>query len=317
MLKFKSLLQLNRKDKNDDEILHFSVDKLGIIKHRLVQKILLLTFIFFTMCSLTYASDFPPLPKHGYIMDQAHMISAEDTTAINAIANQLYHEKNILLLTVTISSLANENANNTNIKQYTDELIAAWNIKPQYRGNVIMLLISKDDRKIQIELGNNLSPSLNNERQNIIYNGIIPDFKQGDFSAGILNGIKDLDLAVRKNDNSSPSSHQQVSNTKTAVTNPNTPIQGDLVSHPNENFSTKIHRLLPLSILLIPVLFYLIIIGFAYFMIRRGHKTIGYFILGWLLFKSYRSYSNNYYQNNTEVNIQDNNNDNNSGTGSW
>jgi uncharacterized protein len=63
--------------------------------------------------------------------------------------------------------------------------------------NGIVLLISKEDKKIRIEVGYGLEGALTDAvSSSIIRNTIAPEFRRGDYYAGISNGIVDIQKAV-------------------------------------------------------------------------------------------------------------------------
>jgi uncharacterized protein len=62
----------------------------------------------------------------------------------------------------------------------------------------ILLLISRDDRKARIELGGGWGRREDELCRQIMDNLIIPEFKQGRFSEGIVSGVEGLDKMARK-----------------------------------------------------------------------------------------------------------------------
>ena len=78
--------------------------------------------------------------------------------------------------------------------------------------NGIVLLVSKEDKKIRIEVGYGLEGALTDAvSSSIIRNSIAPEFRRGNYYAGISSGINDIQKAVAgeykvKSKNSSPKS---------------------------------------------------------------------------------------------------------------
>ena len=67
--------------------------------------------------------------------------------------------------------------------------MAAWVRKAINNG--VLFLVSKNDRKIRIEVGYGLEGTLTDAlARNIIETVIVPRFKQGDFGGGIVEGTQ-------------------------------------------------------------------------------------------------------------------------------
>ncbi|MES2962069.1 MAG: TPM domain-containing protein [Pseudomonadota bacterium] len=159
-------------------------------------KILLFSLLVFCS-SNAYAVSFPTKPTAGsFITDEAHMISAEDKKTINLIAENLLKEQQIPLYVVTINSLL-EYDSIDGIATYAIELFNNWGIGYKTHNYGILLLISKNERKVRIEFGASYDHRYDADALKIMSNFIIPEFKESNFSNGILNGAKALDTLAR------------------------------------------------------------------------------------------------------------------------
>jgi uncharacterized protein len=144
--------------------------------------------------SLTY----PPKPKRtDYFSDQAYMIKPEQRTEINKIAAALLNEEKIPLYVVTIKSLSDHEASGMSIEEYAEKLFNKWGIGFKDRNYGILLLVSKGDRKARIELGKAWNNKNDIQSQDIMDNLIIRQFKNGNFSLGVLDGVRGLDAMAR------------------------------------------------------------------------------------------------------------------------
>ena len=122
--------------------------------------------------------------------------------AIRAIGDQLLTEHAIPLIVVTIDSMAQHGGAGWRIETFARVLFDQWGIgyetiegQPWNRG--VLLLVSKADRKARIELGNDWAGEYDQVCQQIMDGQIIPNFKKGDFSGGILAGVQELDKMCR------------------------------------------------------------------------------------------------------------------------
>ena len=101
------------------------------------------------------------------------------------------------IIVVTINSMATYGAQDWSIERYAQELFNHWGIGRESRNYGMLLLVSKDDRRARIELGGAWGSRHNAASYDIMDNLIIPAFKKGRFSAGILDGVRGLDAMAR------------------------------------------------------------------------------------------------------------------------
>lgn len=163
-----------------------------IYKERLVSLVLLLT-----ISAGAYAVKFPdkPEPQHYYV-DGAGLIDEVTGSEIDSLASRLLQEERIPLYVVTIPSLASHDATN-GIEAYTRKLFDHWGIGWQERNYGMLLLISRMDRKVRIELGADWGGRYDHQAKRIMDQLIVPAFKRGDYASGISDGAKGLDAMAR------------------------------------------------------------------------------------------------------------------------
>ena len=138
-----------------------------------------------------------------FIRDQAEMITPEDEAKIREICDKLLTEKATPIIVITIDSMAQHGGENMRIETFATLLFDQWGIghatlNDQAWNTGILLLVSKEDRKARIELGGGWGRREDDLCLQIMNEQIIPRFKQGDFSAGILAGVESLDKMSRK-----------------------------------------------------------------------------------------------------------------------
>ena len=143
-----------------------------------------------------------PPGDREFILDHANLISAEDEEAIRAICDPLLTENVMPIIVVTIQSMANHGQANMRIETFATILFDQWQIGyPEVQGSSwnrgMLLLVSVDDRKARIELGADWAHDYDAVCQRIMDEQIIPNFKQGNFSEGILAGVQGLDAMAR------------------------------------------------------------------------------------------------------------------------
>ena len=146
--------------------------------------------------------DLVPPPEGKFILDNADLIDPADKDAIEALAGAVLQEKAIPILVVTVESMAAYGGAGLRIETFATLLYNQWEIgheriNDQYWNKGILLLVSRDDRHARIELGDGWGREQDGTAREIMDERIIPNFKQGNFSAGILSGVEALDAVAR------------------------------------------------------------------------------------------------------------------------
>lgn len=130
--------------------------------------------------------------QRDFIADNAGMIEPADLAAIKDSCGRLLDQRGIALIVVTIDSLRSFGAEGWPIERYAMNLFAEWGIGQPAQSRGVLLLVSKGDRKVRIELGSGWSRENDAAASAVIANTIVPRFKAGRFSQGIREGVDDL-----------------------------------------------------------------------------------------------------------------------------
>lgn len=144
-----------------------------------------------------------PPGERAFILDRAGMLDAADASSIRVLCDKLLSEKATPIVVVTIESMARYGGEDLRIETFATLLFNQWaigqeKVRNEYWNTGIMLLISRDDRAARIELGAGWGREQDALAQRIMDERIIPEFKQGRFSAGILAGVESLDRMARR-----------------------------------------------------------------------------------------------------------------------
>jgi uncharacterized protein len=84
------------------------------------------------------------------------------------------------------------------LEDYSIRVVEAWKIGQARKDNGVLLLVSKNDRKIRIEVGRGLEGRLTDLMAGRIVDLVItPRFKRGDYDGGVAAGVDALIDATR------------------------------------------------------------------------------------------------------------------------
>ncbi|HVE41679.1 MAG TPA: TPM domain-containing protein [Planctomycetota bacterium] len=143
---------------------------------------------------------YPPKPgPRDFILDEAKILKPDDATEIRILCDEALTKKKAPIVVVTIPSLAAYGAQGWPIERYALNLMSEWGVGWSEWNYGMLLLVSMGDRKARIELGGSWERRKDDEAKRIMSERVIPYFKKGDPSKGILEGVRGLhDLALDK-----------------------------------------------------------------------------------------------------------------------
>lgn len=137
------------------------------------------------------ALDVPALK--GRVNDYASVLSPETENKLEETLSALESSDSTQIVVLTIPSLEGEV-----LEQFSIKVAEEWEIGQKNKDNGAILLISKNDRKIRIEVGRGLEGKLTDLLSGrIIQHEIVPKFREGDFDGGIEAGVNAIVSVVR------------------------------------------------------------------------------------------------------------------------
>jgi len=149
--------------------------------------ILLLLCLPFT----AYGLDVPKL--QGYVNDYAGMISPPAKSKIEEGLRAFEQSDSTQIVILTVPSLEGDDLEKFGIK-----VAEAWKIGQKGKDNGAILIVSKQERKIRIEVGYGLEGRLTDLAAGRIIDLVIkPRFQQGDFDGGFIAGVSSMIAATR------------------------------------------------------------------------------------------------------------------------
>ena len=126
-----------------------------------------------------------PYPSsQGYVSDFAGVINDAQENQIRSLAGLIEQKTSAQIAVVTIQSLEGES-----LEYYANELFTKWGIGQKGKDNGILIILAFKERKVWIETGYGLEAILPDGKCGQISREVmIPHFKNGDYSNGLLAG---------------------------------------------------------------------------------------------------------------------------------
>jgi len=143
---------------------------------------LLFVLIFFGFTSLQAQDNLLKKPKmETSVYDNAKMMNDSQVKLLEQKLIRYSDTTSTQIVIITIHSLKGQE-----ISMYTTALAHKWGIGQAEKDNGILILVSKDDRKMTIQTGYGVEHLLTDAlSRRIIENIMKPNFKQGDFYGGL------------------------------------------------------------------------------------------------------------------------------------
>lgn len=123
-----------------------------------------------------------------FVNDFANLLSSAQERDIRTDLQELRDKRDIEFTIVTID-LMSDYGHFGAIEPFATGLFNYWGVGDSSRNDGVMMLISRFDRKMRIEVGSGYGTRLNAPMKRIIDNTITPHFKDGDYPTGIAKGV--------------------------------------------------------------------------------------------------------------------------------
>ncbi len=132
----------------------------------------------------------------GRIVDNANIISRKDEAEINAFLENVENSTGAQVAVLTINSLEGES-----LEDFSMKVAEKWKLGQKDKDNGALVLVALKERKVRIETGYGLEGILTDTKCGLILrNVIIPEFRNGDYSEGILKGVKNIAGLITNNE---------------------------------------------------------------------------------------------------------------------
>lgn len=157
----------------------------------------IITIFVLIITNLVYSETVDELKPVGFVSDFANILSSESYQKMKIITTELEQKTSSEIAIVTV-----KNIDSASIEDFTVKLFEKWEIGKKGKDNGVLFLTSVEDRKVWIEVGYGLEGILPDGLcGEILDKYVIPYFKQGDYSKGIIMGIAAITSIIAKDSN--------------------------------------------------------------------------------------------------------------------
>jgi uncharacterized protein len=143
----------------------------------------LLAIAVFAAATILSAVDVPYLT--GRVVDEANIIRPETRARLTTVLKNHEDSTGNQVVVLTVPTIQPES-----IEDYAVKVFAAWKLGQKGKDNGVLVIVVPQDRKVRIEVGYGLEPTLTDGACGQIIRGVMtPRFKEGDYDRGIEDGV--------------------------------------------------------------------------------------------------------------------------------
>jgi len=137
-------------------------------------------------CTGFGVENLPPAPTH-YFNDYAGVVPATTAVQLNAKLEDFERTTSCQVVVAVFPKMQSDSA----LEDYTHRIATAWKIGQKSKNNGVVLFVFIQDHRLRIEVGYGLEGALPDAlAKRIIEDEIKPDFKRGDYPAGLTAGVE-------------------------------------------------------------------------------------------------------------------------------
>jgi TPM domain len=175
-----------------------------VTKHRIIRTAIATTILLIALSApgLAVPIESVPNPRRetgGWVSDGADILSPSTEAILNAKIDRLESDTGVEIAVVTVVDTQGGAATP---KLFAHNLFNTWGIGKAEKNNGLLLLISKEDRRVEVEVGQGLVTKLTSDRiQELLATHVTPAFQQGDYDKGAIEGTESMIQTLQSEQN--------------------------------------------------------------------------------------------------------------------
>lgn len=148
---------------------------------------------FALLANLVRAERIPPAPDR-FFNDYAGIVAPQTAQRLNQELAQFERDSSNQIVVAIFKKMETESS----IEDFTVRIAQSWGVGQKDKRNGAVLFVFLDNHRMRIEVGYGLEPKLTDATcSEIIYQIIRPQFRAGDYTAGLRDGVHAMMAAAR------------------------------------------------------------------------------------------------------------------------
>jgi len=152
---------------------------------------LLVASLAFALLALQAAAQISVPELTGRVVDEAGILSQDGKSKVEAAIQRLESDTGGQMAVLAVKSL-----NGSDIESFSIKVAKKWKIGHKGKDDGAILVVSKDDRKIRLEIGYGWEGFVNDARAGDIIRAMGPYFRNGDFAGGMAFAVDSVSSFV-------------------------------------------------------------------------------------------------------------------------
>lgn len=142
--------------------------------------------------------EFPAPPEQGiFVSDRGAVLSIDSTKLINKASAEVMVSTGVPVMVVTIRSVEHMGGDTAaGVEGYARELFNRWGVGNADDNRGILLLYSRGDSKVRVQLGKGWPATQDGVVQGIVDGVIVPPIKRNSAGEGLLAGVRALGAMI-------------------------------------------------------------------------------------------------------------------------
>jgi len=152
-----------------------------------LRKFVLLLWLIASLVPLAWSEKINDIQPQGYVTDLAGVINPATRQKIELLATEVEQKTGAQIAVVTVDSLEGQTR-----EDYAVDLYKHLGIGSKKDNKGVLILLAPKEKQYKIEIGYGLEPVINDARAGDVGRAMVPDLRQGDYSAAALTGVSQV-----------------------------------------------------------------------------------------------------------------------------
>lgn len=155
-------------------------------------------FVLALLCA-PFALAWPPSPR-GYVTDDAGVLDPNTVSQMVALLTNLEQTTSAQVAVVTVPSLEGRS-----VEEAAADVLKTWGVGQKDKNNGVVFLIAPNERKMRIEVGYGLEPTLpDGMTGRILDESVLPSLREGRMAEGVWNGTQRIAAVLGGQERAAP-----------------------------------------------------------------------------------------------------------------
>jgi uncharacterized protein len=166
------------------------INKLVTYTHKIFLYVVTFVLLFLQASKAEVPQDVPnpKLTNDQWVTDLVGVLSPPEVAQLNDIISTLERKTTVEMAVVIIKK-----TDGRSVKEFATDLFNLWGIGKESNDNGVLILLSMQDRRIEVETGYGAEALLPDGKiGNILDRFVIPRFREGDYGVGLVNGVREI-----------------------------------------------------------------------------------------------------------------------------